>query len=61
MRAHDRLEQEADSFHAAVRAGFLRLADAEPHRYLVLDAGRPPQELHHEVWARLEPLLEVSS
>lgn len=58
---HDRLEQEADDFHAAVRAGFLRLAEADPSRYLVLDAGLPPQDLHARVWERVASLLEVAS
>jgi dTMP kinase len=34
----DRLEAEPLEYHRAVRAGFLSLAQAEPDRYLVLDA-----------------------
>jgi dTMP kinase len=34
----DRLEAEPLEYHRAVRAGFLALAQAEPDRYLVLDA-----------------------
>lgn len=34
----DRLEAEPLEYHQAVRAGFLALAQAEPDRYLVLDA-----------------------
>jgi len=37
----DRLEAEPLEFHARVRAGFLAIAAAEPHRYLVLAAGQP--------------------
>jgi dTMP kinase len=48
---HDRLEAEADGFHAAVRQGFLDLAALEPGRYLVLDAGLPAGELHERVLA----------
>jgi dTMP kinase len=36
----DRLEAEPLEYHRAVRAGFLSLAQAEPDRYLVLDAGQ---------------------
>ena len=35
---YDRLEAEAGEFHARVRAGYLALAEAEPDRFLVLDA-----------------------
>lgn len=55
--AADRLESEAAEFHAAVRAGFLALAAAEPDRYLVLDASRAAEELHFEIVARLSQLL----
>lgn len=41
----DRLEQEADHFHARVREHFLQLAEAEAHRYLVVDAGLPVAEV----------------
>jgi dTMP kinase len=43
---HDRLESEADAFHAAVRRGYLDLAAADPERYLVLDATRSVERLH---------------
>ena len=35
---YDRLEAEAGDFHGRVRAGYLALAEAEPERFLVLDA-----------------------
>ncbi|MDQ1084738.1 MULTISPECIES: dTMP kinase [Microbacterium] len=41
----DRLEAEKEEFHARVRAGFLALADAEPERFLVLDAEAAPDDL----------------
>lgn len=41
----DRLESEKAEFHARVRSAFLALADAEPERFLVLDATRPVDEL----------------
>jgi dTMP kinase len=43
---NDRLESEADAFHAAVRQGFLDLAALHPHRYLVVDAALPADEIH---------------
>lgn len=54
---HDRLESEADAFHAAVRRGFLDLADRDPERYLVIDAALPPDEIHAMVAVGLETLL----
>ena len=47
----DRLEQADLTFHRRVRQGFLDLAHAEPHRFLVLDATRPEDELEAEIWA----------
>lgn len=46
---HDRLESEADAFHAAVRRGYLELAAQDPERYLVLDASRSVEHLHAAV------------
>jgi dTMP kinase len=56
-RSADRLEAEPAEFHQRVRAGFLALADAEPERYLVLDATRPPADLSREIQARIRELL----
>ncbi|HYB86869.1 MAG TPA: dTMP kinase, partial [Streptosporangiaceae bacterium] len=53
----DRLEAEPTEFHERVREGFLALASAEPGRYLVLDATRPPEELSREIQARIRDLL----
>jgi dTMP kinase len=41
----DRLEKENLDFHERVRAEFRRLADAEPERYLVLDASATTSDL----------------
>lgn len=49
----DRLEAEQAAFHMRVRAEFLAIAEAEPDRFLVLDASRPPDELAAEVRARV--------
>jgi dTMP kinase len=54
---HDRLESEEDTFHAAVRQGFLDLADRDPERYLVIDAALPPDEIHAMVIVGLDALL----
>lgn len=54
----DRLESEAADFHRRVREGFLGLADAEPQRFLVLDASTPVADLHAAITARVAPLLD---
>lgn len=50
----DRLEAEKADFHERVRTAFLGLAAAEPERFLVLDASRPPVDLAVEIRARVE-------
>jgi dTMP kinase len=56
-RSADRLEAEPAEFHQRVRAGFLALADAEPERYLVLDATRSPADLSREIQGRIREVL----
>ena len=56
-RSADRLEAEPADFHLRVRAGFLELARAEPGRYLVLDAARPPHEITRDIEDRIRDLL----
>jgi dTMP kinase len=45
----DRLEAEGDSFHARVRAAYLALAEAEPDRFLVVDAAGPVTEIAERI------------
>ena len=56
-RSADRLEAEPADFHLRVRAGFQALARAEPARYLVLDADRPPGEITRDIQERIRELL----
>ena len=56
-RSADRLEAEPADFHLRVRGGFLALARAEPGRYLVLDADRPPEEITRDIQDRIRDLL----
>ena len=57
LEERDRIEGESAEFHERVRAMFLRLAAAEPDRYLVVDARRPVEEIERLVRERVEPLL----
>jgi dTMP kinase len=56
-RSADRLEAEPADFHNRVRVGFRQLADAEPGRYLVLDATQPPDAISREIQQRVRELL----
>src|SRR5690349_22672573 len=53
----DRLEAEPADFHERVREGFLAQAQANPGRYLVLDASKAPAELSVQIQDRLRDLL----
>ncbi|NEA23867.1 dTMP kinase [Actinomadura bangladeshensis] len=53
----DRIESEPQDFHERVRAGFRALAEADPDRYLILDASRPQSELSREIQYRIHAIL----
>jgi len=56
-RAADRMESEAVTFHREVVAAYRRLAEAEPDRWVRLDASCPPDEVHEAVIASLAGVL----
>jgi dTMP kinase len=58
---HDRLESESDAFHERVRYAFLDLASADPNRYLVLDATRPPDAVAAAVAERVAELMPLAA
>jgi dTMP kinase len=53
----DRLESESLEFHQRVRQTFRALAEAEPDRYLVVDARLTPDEIAGEIRRRVAELL----
>ena len=55
--AEDRMESEADEFHAKIRTAFLDLAAARPDHYLVLAAHLPVAELAGLILARVDALV----
>jgi dTMP kinase len=55
----NRMEEKDHAFHQAVRAGYLVLAEAEPERWLVVDASAPVEEVQRLILLRLGPLLET--
>ena len=53
----DRIEGESPDFFARAREAFLALAAADPDHYLVVDAGRPADDIAEIVLTRVQPLL----
>lgn len=53
----DRLEAEKTEFHTRVREAYLALAEAEPERFLVLDASLPPEQIAASIRTRVEQVL----
>jgi len=57
----DRLESERAEFHERVRRAFLALADAEPGRFLVVDASLPREEISERIRDRAATLLATGA
>jgi dTMP kinase len=55
---NDRLELEAEHFHARVRDAYLQIAAAEPERVRVVDASLSVEEIHAHVLEIVVPFLE---
>ena len=53
----DRFELEDLSFHQRVREGYLKMADAEPDRWLVIDASLPKNKVAAIIWDRVNQLV----
>lgn len=58
-RETDRLEQESLNFHNRVRKGFLKIAEKEKKRYLVLDGEKSIAEIHGQIITEIEKRNEV--
>jgi dTMP kinase len=54
----DRLELEAEHFHARVRDAYLQIATAEPERVRIIDASLSVEEIHAHVLEIVVPFLE---
>lgn len=59
-REKDRFESEEIAFHRRVREGYLKLARAEPRRWLVFDGSLPAVELSELIWEKLSRALKIS-
>jgi dTMP kinase len=53
----DRFELEDLSFHRRIREGYLKMAEAEPDHWLVIDASLPKGKVAGIVWDRVSWLL----
>lgn len=53
----DRLEQETAGFHERVRQAYLTLAQREPRRFVVVNAGRDVDAVFHDVWHAVERVM----
>ena len=53
----DRFEQEATAFHKRVRKGYLKLAQEEPERWLVVDASQARNKITLIIWDKVSQLL----
>jgi len=59
-KKQDRFEQDTPIFHQKVREGYLKLAAAEPRRWLVVDASQSRQKIDEIIWQRVSRLLAKS-
>ncbi len=50
----NRLDRQTIDFYHRVRTGYLILAQAEPERWLVVDATQAVEDTQRAIWARLE-------
>jgi dTMP kinase len=53
----DRFQAEKVSFHRRVREGYLKLAKAEPKRWLVIDATQSKEAIAGIIWRKVSKLL----
>lgn len=53
----DRFELEDLSFHHQVREGYLKMAAADPDRWLLIDASLPEGKIAEIIWDRVNTLL----
>jgi len=53
----DRMEREPLSFHEKIRKTFLKLAKAEPKRFLILDSTQTQEEVFHDLILGLQKRL----
>lgn len=58
-RQLDRLESEKVQFYIRVRQGYLKIAEREKNRFVVLDASHPADEIHEKIWTEINKKLAI--
>lgn len=53
QRGEDRIEARGLEFQEKVRQGYLTIAQTEPQRFVILDAGKTPDVIHQAILAAL--------
>lgn len=57
QKGQDRFERERMDFHAAVREGYLSMAEKDHERFVVLDATIPEDELEETIYEHVKPFI----
>jgi dTMP kinase len=57
----DRFEDEKLEFHAKLRAAYREIAALEPRRCVLIDAGRPKQQVAEQIWSIVEDRLNPAT
>jgi dTMP kinase len=60
QRERDRMEEQGDEFSRRVREGFLAEAAEDPKGIVVIDASRSIEEVHADIRAAVERMLQLS-
>lgn len=55
----DRIEQKGESYHKKVRNGYLKLAEQNPDRIVVIDASKTPDEIFEKIKAKILKYLNI--
>ena len=53
----DVFEREEFAFHQRVRDGYLKMAAADPERWMVVDASLPEEKIREIIWERVQKSL----
>lgn len=56
QREKDRIEQRPLEYHEMVRENYHAQALLEPERYRMINADRPPEQVHADIWAVIESM-----
>jgi dTMP kinase len=53
----DVFEREEFAFHQRVRDSYLKMASADPERWMVVDAALPQEKIQQIIWERVQKSL----